>query len=137
MDEFLRQLEANLAYLAQPAIGLWLGIWSLRRRLESDYKLSRTARWIRWTIVLVCWIVASIPLKRIGPIRALGLVIGLAFLWWPNFAFHFLRLVHRVQSGKWDPYPGELVPRERGKFVVLRLHDPALIRNEMKIHGNK
>ena len=92
MDQIFHQFLSNATTIAIPAIGIWLGIWAFRRKLESDYKLDRTARVARWCIVLTCWILGSIPGRGIGPLSALAVVVGLAFLWWPNFAYHLTRL---------------------------------------------
>ena len=92
MGQFFHQFLSNASTIATPAIGIWLGIWGFRRKLESDYKLDRTARAVRWSIVLICWIVAS---ARVGPVSGLALVVGVAFLWWPNFAYHLARVFRR------------------------------------------
>lgn len=96
---FFHQFLSNAMTIATPTIGIWLGIWGLRQRLESDYKLDRTARAVRWCIVLICWVIGSIPGHGRRPLSGLALIVGLAFLWWPNFAYHFVRGV-RWSVGK-------------------------------------
>ena len=43
------------------SIGIWLPIWGLRYRYELDKKLDILARQIRWSIVLVSYAIASLP----------------------------------------------------------------------------
>ncbi len=91
MDHLLHEFLSNATTIATPAIGIWLGIWGLRRKLDSDYKLDWTARAVRWCIVLICWVIVSIPGHGRRPVSGLALIVGLALLWWPNFAYHFVR----------------------------------------------
>ena len=99
MDQFYHQFVSNAMTIALPAIGIWLGIWGLRRKLESDYKLDRVARAVRWSIVLGSWIIGSIPGRSIGPLSGAACLVGLAFLWWPNFAYHLTKIFRRRNSG--------------------------------------
>ena len=95
MDQFFHQFVSNAMTIAIPAIGIWLGIWGLRRKLESDYKLDGIARAVRWCIVVTSWIIGSIPGRGVGPLSAVAVLVALAFLWWPNFAYHLTRLFRR------------------------------------------
>src|SRR5260370_35480508 len=99
MRLFFQQFLSNGTTIAVPAMGISLGFWGFRRRLESDHKLDRIARSVRWGIVLTCWILGSIPGRGIGPFSALAVVVGLAFLWWPTFAYHLARLFRLSDGG--------------------------------------
>lgn len=110
--------------LAQPAVGLWLGFWGLRQKLECDYKLDRTARTLRWCIILIGWVLASLPVGELRYLRAAGYLAGIAFLWWPNFAYHLMRLIRRQQTPDTGGQPQASHPDGGGNFTFLNLHDP-------------
>src|SRR6266849_6619181 len=81
--------------LAADAACIWLAFWALRRKYELDYKLDPMARTIRWLIVA-----ASVPLARIGavkfePLRVFSAFLFLAFLVWPNLAYHLARIFRK------------------------------------------
>lgn len=124
MKPLLQEFVSNAMTIASPAVGLWLGIWGLRRKLGSDYKLDKAERAVRWTVVLTCWIIGSLPGRAIGPVAAVAVVAGLAFLWWPNCAHHLMRLLHRTQAESENQHPAGFRPRGREEFTLLNLHDP-------------
>jgi hypothetical protein len=63
---------AYLSRLAAGAVSVWLFFWPIRRKSEVDFKLDRAGQLVRWSIVIV------------------GGVFLLAFLAWPNFAYHLV-----------------------------------------------
>jgi len=83
---------------------IWIAVWAIRRKGELDYELDDTAKFIRWIIASLC---LGIPIFRPDVFKSpssrisLGL-IGLAFLVWPNLAYHltnllrFLRLLPKL-----------------------------------------
>ena len=78
--------------LSAKIVCIWLSLWAIRRKSEVDYPLSPSARWIRWLVVLLGFSVAYF-----APLRSVRLVSGfaaLAFLCWPNCAYHAARLLH-------------------------------------------
>jgi hypothetical protein len=87
----LRQFALNAGFLAQAGICIWVLVWSVRRRAGIDRKLDAEARLIRWVVVYACWLLASIPTSRLGPLRAIPGILGLAFLCWPNLALEARR----------------------------------------------
>jgi hypothetical protein len=74
---------------------IWFIVWAIRRRAEVDENLDRSATVLRWVIVAVGYIVASLPVNGIGWLQVIAFVVGLLFLCWPNFAYDTMRLVRR------------------------------------------
>ena len=77
------------------AAGLWLIFWSIRRRGEFDEKLDSYAQGLRWSLVLGSFALLT-QFPRFGYPRATLLLIGLAFLCWPNFAFHLSNVLRKL-----------------------------------------
>ena len=100
MPLIFEQMWSIASRLAGAEICIWLIVWSIRRRGEIDEKLDPTGKLIRWGVVLGGWLLASIPGGRFGPFRAVVGLLGLAFLCWPNLAYHTARLLrHHHSSG--------------------------------------
>jgi hypothetical protein len=76
-------------WLAVKAIAVWFPCWAFRRYQELDRPLDSAARVVRWSIVLGCWLIATVMAG--GGFRGVQVafrLLGLAFLCWPNFAWH-------------------------------------------------
>jgi hypothetical protein len=72
---------------------IWLSIWAIRRKAEIDYPLDRSARIVRWAIVAAGFVVGYyVPGPGLAYVRVAGGFVGLAFLCWPNFAYHLTKL---------------------------------------------
>lgn len=88
VKEFIDRLFASIASVGS----IWFCSWAIRRKGEFDYPLDSAAKIIRWIAVAVLMgIPASSPSLPINLRRVLGFS-GLAFLVWPNFAYHLTRL---------------------------------------------
>jgi len=86
----LQAAVSQAGYLLERSAGIWFASWALRHRAGWDYKLSGAAVATRWAMVLVSFLLAvSLPTP---PTRLISLFIGLAFLCWPNFAYHLTNL---------------------------------------------
>ena len=87
----MHQTIAHMSWMFEKSLGIWLSVWVIRYNAQWDYKLSATARALRWAVVLTgYWLAASVP----GPgfVRVISGFIGLGFLCWPNFAYHLSKL---------------------------------------------
>ena len=72
---------------------IWLSVWAIRRQAEADYPLDNTARVVRWATVAVGFAIGYyVPGPKLGYVRLAGGFLGLAFLCWPNFAYHLTDL---------------------------------------------
>lgn len=83
----------NLIGMVASAGSIWFCAWAIRRQGEMDYPLDATAKAIRWLAVAV---LMGIPANfRALPInlRRVLLFSGIAFLAWPNFAYHLTRFL--------------------------------------------
>lgn len=94
------EIHSYVSSLAAQAVCVWLAVWAIRRKYALDYKLDRTAQAVRWSIVAL-----SVPLGRIGalkwePLRIFSAFLFLAFLAWPNFAYHLIQLFRRFHAGQ-------------------------------------
>jgi hypothetical protein len=86
----LQAAVSQAGYLLEGSAGIWFSSWALRYRIGCDYKLSGVAEATRWTIILVGYLLAAalpIPMARL-----ISGFVGLAFLCWPNFAYHLTNL---------------------------------------------
>jgi hypothetical protein len=77
---------------------IWFLVWAIRRRGELDYELDSTAKLIRWALAIVC---LGVPVRfpqLINPpaIRVCLGFAGVAFLVWPNLAYHLTRFLRSL-----------------------------------------
>lgn len=86
----LQATVSQAGYLLERSAGIWFASWAVGYRAGWDHKLSGLAEATRWTIVLVGYLLGvSLP----GPAARLTCgFLGLAFLCWPNFAYHLTNL---------------------------------------------
>jgi hypothetical protein len=82
-------------------IGVWFVFWAIRSKGELDHKLSPTGRLIRWFFVASCLggVLLAPDLFEPPNFRLGVFTIGMAFLVWPNFAFHLNRVLSRLWAG--------------------------------------
>jgi hypothetical protein len=84
-------LISNVSYLFQKSVAIWFSLWAIRYKADWDYKLSGTAKTIRWSVVGIGYtLAAALP----GPalVRLVPGVTGICFLCWPNLAYHLTNL---------------------------------------------
>jgi hypothetical protein len=74
---------------------IWFAVWAIRHRGELDYDLDRNAKIIRWSVVAVCLGLAVQEPQLLNPpwFRITVGIVGIAFLAWPNFAYHLTRVL--------------------------------------------
>jgi hypothetical protein len=83
-------------------VSVWFFFWPYRRKFELDYKLDRAGNIVRWSVVLAGFGVALLPGPRFGATRVVAGMVLLAFLAWPNFAYHLVRLFRRSEADRSD-----------------------------------
>jgi len=84
------------ATLSAKIVCIWLSVWAIRKKAEVDYPLDRTARLVRWAVVVVGFAIGYyVPGSEFAYTRIGGGFLGLAFLCWPNFAYHLTNLFRR------------------------------------------
>ena len=88
---FYGKLSAKIACI-------WLSVWVVRRSTGVDYSLDRSAKAVRWAIVAIGLAIGYVPGPNFGYVRLGGFLLGLAFLCWPNFAYHLTALFKRKPS---------------------------------------
>lgn len=93
LDKLDATLSGALA-IAGKSFGIWFVAWAIRRKGEFDYRLDRITQLLRWVIVAVSFAVVTNFPKPSVP-RAIALTVGLAFLAWPNFAYHLRNFFRR------------------------------------------
>jgi len=81
-------LFPQVSYALEKSLGLWLSVWAIRYNAGVDYKLGLRARVIRWTVVVTCFALTSVPGSSLGWFRVSSYLLGLCFLCWPNLAYH-------------------------------------------------
>jgi len=89
------QIFANAKVLVGCSVSLWFVFWSIRRGSEVDEKLDSTAQLTRWAVVVFGYLAGSVPGPRFAIFKVIVLLLGLAFLCWPNFAYHLTNLFRR------------------------------------------
>jgi hypothetical protein len=86
------------SYSAQ-IVCIWLPVWAIRRKAEVDHPLDQTARVVRWITVAVGFAAGYyVPGSELWYLRVTGAFVGLAFLCWPNFAYHVTNLFRREHT---------------------------------------
>jgi hypothetical protein len=107
----LQAAFSQAGYLLESSAGIWFSSWAIRRRAGWDYRLSGVAEATRWAIVLVGYLLGVLL-----PTPAARLTSGgLAFLCWPNFAYHLTNLL-----AEWPIAEGTVVSVvDRGTRVIL------------------
>jgi hypothetical protein len=74
---------------------IWLSVWLFRRKAEVDYPLGPSDQILRWAVVALGFAIGYLPGSNLGYVRLGGSFLGLAFLCWPNFAYHLRNLFRR------------------------------------------
>ena len=83
----------QVSYALEKSLGLWMSIWAIRYNAGVDYRLGAKARAIRWLAVVSCFALTSLPGASVGWFRVFSYLVGLAFLCWPNLAYHVSKLI--------------------------------------------
>ena len=85
----IQTLVSHVSFLLQKSLGIWLAVWAIRYKADWDYKLSGTAKALRWSGIGYT-LAASLP----GPplMRVVPGIIGISFLCWPNLSYHLTNL---------------------------------------------
>ena len=88
---------------APQIVCIWFAFWSVRRGAEADYPLNRPAKTVRWIAVSIGFFVGYYaPANFNGSIRVAAFLGGMAFLCWPNLAYHLTNLFRRRKDGAQD-----------------------------------
>ena len=81
---------------------IWLAVWSIRKRYDVDYRLALPSHVVRWTFIVAGFALTAVRGAELAALRIAGLWIGLAFLCWPNFAYHIARLLRLQKDSERD-----------------------------------
>jgi len=87
----LQESISRVGFLLQKSLGIWLAAWAIRYKADWDYKLSGTAKAVRWAVVGIGYLLAA-SLPGPAPMRLVPGLLGICFLCWPNFAYHLTNL---------------------------------------------
>ena|SRR5271157_92319 len=98
----LGQILNNASFLFKTSLSIWFLAWAIRYRAEIDEKLDGRAKALRWGVVGIGFLIASVPGSRFGWVRVLAYVIALLFLCWPNFAYRLRNAFRRETSAEHD-----------------------------------
>jgi uncharacterized protein DUF3592 len=79
---------SRVGFLWLKSLGPWLSVWAIRYKADCDYRLSRTAKGVRWLLVAIGYVLAA-SLPGPGFVRVIPGLTGMCFLCWPNLAYHF------------------------------------------------
>jgi hypothetical protein len=99
----LEQIFANAKVLAGCSISLFFVSWAIRRGSEVDEKLDSTVQITRWAVVAFGYLAGSVPGPRFAIFKVILLLLGLAFLCWPNFAYHLTNFFRRGSAPQNSP----------------------------------
>ena len=94
--------DGNVVRLVAGAASVWFVFWAVRSRHQLDYPLDRTAKLVRWAVVVLSALLAQIPQLAFPQLRTALAFVFLAFLCWPNFAYHLTRFARRARGGTSD-----------------------------------
>lgn len=82
----IQVLVSRVTWMLAKSLGPWLSVWAIRYKTDCDYKLSPTARAVRWSVVLIGYVLAA-SLPGPGIVRVVPGLTGVCFLCWPNLAY--------------------------------------------------
>jgi heme A synthase len=75
--------------VAAKAIGIWFIFWAIRKKGEFDRELDITDQTVRWLLVSVSLGIVTFLIGTDSTVpRITALIVGLAFLCWPNLAYY-------------------------------------------------
>jgi len=99
MNPLSEILSGALGLLAR-GLSIWFVVWAIRRKGDFDLELGLKEHVVRWGIVLASFALAM-TFKQTGATvpRLVATAVGLAFLCWPNFAYHLVRFFHARENG--------------------------------------
>lgn len=78
--------------------------WGIRSKGEFDYPLDFAGQVVRW-VLAIGLLGAATYFPGLSAQRLILLLCGLAFLAWPNFAYHLTRLLRRCRVMPKAPPP--------------------------------
>ena len=87
------------------ALGIWFAAWAFRRRYELDYPLDRGMQTLRWAVIFVAFALALVPGPNAKWVRFCSGFTAIAFLSWPNFAYHIARLIRGNDNASGSSQP--------------------------------
>jgi hypothetical protein len=87
----IQALPLRVTFLLQKSLGIWLAAWAIRYKAGWDYRLSHTAKIVRWIVVGSGYVLAA-SLPGPGIVRLAAGFAGISFLCWPNLAYHLTNL---------------------------------------------
>jgi hypothetical protein len=87
-----------------PIANIWFVAWAVRHRGELDYDLDWNAKIVRWFVVVACLGLAVQVPQLLNPpwFRFTVGAVGIAFLVWPNFAYHVTRVLRWLKLIRTD-----------------------------------
>ena len=86
---------ADNSHLAAAVLCIYFSCWAIRYKAGLDYKLSRRAQLIRWSLVALGYALIHLPGPGVGYVRVTAGFVGLAVFCWPNLAYRLDRLLFR------------------------------------------
>ena len=80
-------------------LNVWFVAWAIRRGGDLDYRLDSTAKFVRWFVAMVCLGTAVELPQLLNPpaFRVCMGFVGIAFLVWPNLAYHLTSFLRRLR----------------------------------------
>ena len=102
-EPMTEQVFANARFLALNGVCIWFVFWAYRRKYEVDAKLDRRAKIVRWSVVGLCFALASLPGPRLGPAKGIAMLVGLVLFCWPNFAYYLTNFFRRGGASQNGP----------------------------------
>jgi hypothetical protein len=87
----------GMSEFTSSVVCIWLVSWAFRRKYETDSPLDGTGQFLRWSFVVGGLSTGFLRGGNLGGLRVAGLVVGMAFLCWPNLAFHMVEILHKVR----------------------------------------
>lgn len=109
----LQSVISHAIVLFGKSVGVWIAVWAVRSKAEWDYRLSATAKAVRWAMVAIGYLLAgSVPGPRF--VRVILALIGLCFLCWPNLAYHLSKLF-----AEWHSAEGRIISTAQSNEGLL------------------
>ena len=80
-------------------MSIWIASWAIWHKGELDYNLDGAGKIIRWLSVGICLglVFLAPELLNLSYLRISVFVLGMAFLAWPNLAYHLTRFFRQLR----------------------------------------
>lgn len=82
----MKDFRAHVLVLTEISLSIWFVSWAWRRKSGDTERLDSAAQVLRWIAVAMAYAITFVPGADLAWLRVTFLLVGLAFIAWPNLA---------------------------------------------------